>query len=82
MFRLGRHHARLSQWHRDPVEVDNVAVNARRRDVAARVKGPLRDEARSNVVHVNDPVLRRARRVPRSHSVENRSRDVRRFERC
>lgn len=82
MFRLGRHHARLSQWHRDPVEVDNVAVNARRRDVAARVKGPLRDEARSNVVHVNDPVLRRARRVPTSHSVENRSRDVRRFERC
>ena len=82
MFRLGRHHARLSQWHRDPVEVDNVAVNARRRDVAARAKDPLRAAACSNVVHVSDPVLLRARRVPRSHSAVNRSKGARRFARC
>ena len=82
MFRLGRHHARLTRWHRDLVGVDNVAANARRRDVVARAKGPLRDAAHSNVVHVSDPVLRRARRAPKSHSAVNRSKGARRFARC
>ena len=71
MFRLGRHHARLTRWHRDLVGVDNVAANARRRDVAGR-----------NVAHVNDPVEHPARRVPRSHSAVSRSKGARRFVRC
>ena len=82
MFRLGRHHARLSQWHKDLVGADNVAANARLRDAADLVSDPLKDAARPNVVRVNARVLRRANRVPRSLSEVNRSRVVRRFARC
>lgn len=82
MFRLGHHHARLSEWHKDLVGADNVAVNARHRDAADPVSDLLKDAAHRNVVRVNDRVLLRASRVPRSLLVVNKSRAVKRFARC
>lgn len=67
MFRLGRHHARLTQWHKDLVGVDNVAVNARHKDVVGRANG--------RVPH-------HASRTPTSRWVANKSKDARRFVRC
>lgn len=82
MFRLGCRHARLSQWHKDLVGADNVAVNAPHRGAADLVSDPLKDAAHRNVGRVNARVLHRASRVPRSLSAVNRSRVVRRFARC
>ena len=82
MFRLGRHHARLNEWHKDLVGVDNVAVNARRRVVAGRVRGRLKAAAGNDVARVNEPVLHLARRAPKSRSAVSRSKVARRFEKC
>ena len=82
MFRLGRHHARLSQWHKDLVGADNVAANARLRGAADPVSDPLKDAEHRKVVRVNGRALRRASREPRSLSAVNRSRVVRPFARC
>ena len=80
MFRLGRCHARLTEWHKVHVGAVHAAIHAVR-------SAPLRDVARRVVAYpavvvAVDRVMRRASRIRRSLSVANKSRVVRPFARC
>lgn len=96
MFRLGRCHARLTEWHKVHVGAVNAAIHA---VLSAPLRG-VADSARRRgrvavhrvvahpvvahpiVVVAADRVMHRASRTRRSLSVASKSRVVRPFARC
>lgn len=82
MFRLGRHHARLTRWHKDHVGADSVAVNVPHNRGEHNAHGRRRVAAHRNVAVGRARVMPHESRTARSHSAVSRSRVARPFARC